>query len=244
MSLLEPEQLLLPLFRTPIFSFDNFIVGPKNRLAYHVVKEFSQGPFKPGSLMVVGDGSTGKTHLLSAAIADHHKIDGPCVYLHYNELKAQLGTSGKDDCINLLLQYQNHDLIALDSFDGLAEDFLAQEVIIYLYNMIIANRGRLIIASRTDPGNMEGLRSELKSRLLWDRVLHLKEPGDDELGLVLHKIAKDRDIRLSDDLIHFLLLRLPRSVCEYERVIDILDQQSSKLSRNISILLAKELFGL
>ncbi|MEO5329310.1 MAG: DnaA/Hda family protein [Magnetococcus sp. THC-1_WYH] len=244
MRLLEPEQLLLPFDYPPIFSFDNFIVGPENRLAYHAIKELSQGSSEPGSLVLVGDGGTGKTHLLSSAIAKNQENAGSCVYLHTEELKERLGTSGKDDTISLLLQYQNYDFIALDSFDALANSLLAQEVVIYLYNMIAANRGRLVIASRTDPGKMRSLRPELKSRLLWGKVLHIYEPSDAQLGLVLHKIAKDRNICLSEELVHFLLMRLSRSVCEYERVIRVLDQKSSKLSRNISILLAKELFGL
>ncbi|MBF0347830.1 MAG: ATP-binding protein [Magnetococcales bacterium] len=245
MNVREQEQLLLPLSAIPTYTFDNFIVGPENRLAFHEARKFSQGTSASRSMIIVGEGGAGKTHLLSACIYEQEMRNVSCVYIHSEEIVRSLSeVEDKEGCLQILSHYQHYSFIAIDAFELLEDVFFAQEYMIYLYNVISSKCGRMLIGSRTDPGSMKGLRSELKSRLLWGLIITLQEPGDEELYGIIKKIAGDKGIRLSDELVHFLMMRLPRSIGNFERVIALLDRQSLRLSRNIAIPFAKELFDL
>lgn len=245
MSLTEQEQLLLPFNVDPLFSFENFIVGPDNRATYDAVRQFCREIGESVSMVIIGDPGTGKTHLLSAVARDQYCTKGLHVYFCAEQIIHFFANEKyKEDGFKIVSQFQNYSLFILDELEKLDGHFLTQEFIIYLFNMIRSNRGRMLFGSRINPEQMTGLRSELKSRLLWGKVIQLKEPGDNALGMVMRKIALDRNIKLSDDLVNFLTMRLPRSLSEYVRVIDTLDRQSSRLSRNIAIPLAKDLFNL
>ncbi|MBF0145254.1 MAG: ATP-binding protein [Magnetococcales bacterium] len=245
MSLLDQEQLLLSLEVPPDLSFDRFIVGSDNERVFNAVKRLCDESHPSESLLLVGESGTGKTHLLHAAVRQTQLTTKSGIYVHANDLiKECLCCTDREERLNLSAQYQNYHLVALDAFELLATDATAQEVVLYLYNLLLANGGIFLIASQVNPMAMVGLRSELRSRLLWGKVLELHPLGDEELFGVMQKIAFDRSLQLSDDLIHFLVMRLPRSVLEYTKAIELLDQQSSRRSRNIAIPLAKELFNL
>ncbi|HIJ83150.1 MAG: regulatory inactivation of DnaA Hda protein [Magnetococcales bacterium] len=245
MSLQDQNQLLLPFLTIPHFSFDNFIVRSENRVIFDTMLQFSRGVSKAESMVIVGDSGSGKTHLLLAALSERQKCGDACIYLHTETIiKKFARAKDNNEGLRLLSHYQKYTFVALDAFEIVENNLSIQEYILYFFNLLLSNNGKLLTASRKNPGHMEEIKPELRSRLMWGKVLDLIGPGDEELAKIIQKIALDRNLRLSEDLVHFLVLRLPRSVFEYVRVIEILDKESLKTSRNIAIPLAKELFNL
>ena len=70
-------------------------------------------------------------------------------------------------------------------------------------------------------------------------MLKLDVPNDSVRLLIVDKMARDRNIRISEDVCRYLVTRKSRNVKELERLLDILDQTSLELQRRITIPLVK-----
>ncbi|MBF0109045.1 MAG: hypothetical protein HQL76_07720 [Magnetococcales bacterium] len=241
----EGEQLFLLFNFIPDDHFGNFLVEGKNKVALDSVIQFIDDTDNPGAMVVVGETGTGKTHLLRAAIRRWNDRSENGICFHCSELIEKMAVrQEKEIDFGRLNQLLNHRMISLDGLEELDQNELGQEMILYFFNLFLDHGGKLLFASRIHPVSMKRLRPELRSRLLWGNIVELSPINDQFLGRIMKKIGLDRSIDLSDDLVNYLVLRLPRSVAAYAKAIEVLDWQSSKMSRNISIPLAKELFQL
>jgi DnaA-homolog protein len=242
----ECDQFILEFPIAPDYSFDSFVAHGKNRL---IVQELINLKNHPNhSITLTGEVGVGKTHLLQATV---HGFQGSkerdgvkSVYLNMTTLGQQLIKQGEEGLAGLLARYGNYSLVAIDDLEQLRENPSLQEAVLFLFNQVRASGGKLLFASRTPPPAMGWLREDLSSRLLWGEVLVLHPPNDEELGEILEKMARDRQIRLSPKLIKFLQLRLPRQVPAYAQAMAELDRAGMGLKHKLTVPLAKKALNL
>ncbi|MEG3637702.1 DnaA/Hda family protein [Magnetococcus sp. PR-3] len=243
-----PAQLLIAFPLDPVLSWENLVVGDHNAIAANGVRQL-QAATVPG-LILTGDAGVGKSHLLQAAVASVRLEHGEqsAVYLDLATLSKHLANQPKEHSEALLSRfidrYGRCRLAAIDELELLEGTPALQEGVLYLYNRLRAVGGHLLGAGRIDPSSMAGLRDDLRSRLLWGPVLHIDEPDEASLDAIMDKLASDRQLRLSEAVRHFLLMRLPRQVPEFARTIERLDKEALRQQRPITVPLAKEVLGL
>ena len=110
-----------------------------------------------------------------------------------------------------------------------------------LANQLTRSGGALILAGSTAPHLMFLDNPHLQSRVLSGLVLSLEAPEDSERMLILDKMAKDRNIRVSRETFHYLLTRKSRNVKDLAELLDVLDRASLELKRRITIPFIKSL---
>lgn len=238
-------QFILEFGVEPVFTLDNFIVGESNRLALQSVGALFET--SATSLTLTGEEGCGKTHLLRAAVLHRRKIYGneSAVFFDPATLAVALATGGERDLANFLERWDNARLVAMDNLEQLDHGpLLLQEGLLYLFNRFRETGGRLLIASRISPRHLVWLRSDLRSRLLWGPVMVIAPPDDAELEAILSKMAMDRQVRLSAELLNFLCLRLPRKIPAYAEALARLDRAGMEQKRPLTVPLAKEALGL
>lgn len=81
---------------------------------------------------------------------------------------------------------------------------------------------------------------DLASRLAATPLVNLGEPDDELLAAVLAKLFAERGIRVGDDLIHWLVVRIERSLVAAQAVVALLDAAALARRRSITIPLARE----
>jgi DnaA-homolog protein len=240
------DQYILEFPIAPDYSFDSFVARGNNRL---IVQEIMQLKSHPSlGLTLTGAAGTGKTHLLQAAVhhfqgEDHDERRG-AVYLNTANLMEQLAKQGEESLALMLARYDSYSLVAVDDLEQLQNQHPLQEAVLFLFNRVRDAGGNLLFASRTPPQAMQNIRKDLSSRLLWGEVLALTTPSDEELGEILEKMALDRQILLSPELINFLQLRLPRRIPDYIEAITRLDRAGMGLKHRITVPLAKKVLDL
>jgi chromosomal replication initiation ATPase DnaA len=80
----------------------------------------------------------------------------------------------------------------------------------------------------------------LRSRLLASPAVAVEPPDDALLSAVLVKLFADRQLRVSEDVINYLLLRLERSFAAAQEIVAALDRAALADQRAVTVPLARE----
>ena len=233
----------------PVCTFANLVLGAGNRRAAEAVRllvEPASMPLVPSATVLTGETGTGKTHLLQAAVCQCRLSAGEeaAIYLNTVALRGQLRTSGEQDLTRFVDRHAACRLVAVDDLEELESSPALQEGILYLFNRMRDAGGHLLVAGQQSPQELEGLRPDLRSRLLWGPVLVLEPPEDEMLGAILVKMVEDRQVRCGPELLKFLQLRLPRRIPDYAAALDRLNEAGLELKRPLTVPLAKEVLAL
>ncbi len=98
----------------------------------------------------------------------------------------------------------------------------------------------LLFTSRLLPRDWGHGLPDLASRLAATPQVRLGEPDDELLAAVLAKLFAERGIKVGDDLLRWLLVRIERSLAAAQAVVTALDAESLARRRPITIPLARE----
>jgi len=145
-------------------------------------------------------------------------------------------------CSHLLraAAHANASLVVADdvqSFDAEAQ--------LRLFSTINAARdGRgAVLAAGSAPPPLLPLRDDLRSRLAWGLVYHLKPLAEAEKLRHLQGEAGRRGLVLSDEIAGYLLARVPRDMATLTAVLEALDRQSLARKRPLTLPLVREVLG-
>ena len=111
-----------------------------------------------------------------------------------------------------------------------------------LFNAINAARDggpAVLAAGAAAPAHLK-LREDLRTRLAWGLVYQLQPPGDEHKARHLKSLAAKRGLELSDEVVGYLLTRLPRDLGSLAAVVDLLDRHSLVRQRAITLPLVRE----
>jgi chromosomal replication initiation ATPase DnaA len=98
----------------------------------------------------------------------------------------------------------------------------------------------LLLTSRLNPRDWGHHLPDLASRLAATPLVRLGEPDDALLSAVIAKMFAERGIKVGDDLINWLLVRIERSLNAAQAVVAALDEAALARRRAITIPLARE----
>jgi DnaA family protein len=134
----------------------------------------------------------------------------------------------------------NPALVTADDVDGLGA--AAQQG---LFSAINGARegGPAVLAAGSAPPAQLGLREDLRTRLGWGLVYHLKPLGDAEKALYLREEAARRGFALSEEVIWYLLNHLPRDLGRLHAVLERLDRDSLARSRAVTLPLVRDVLS-
>lgn len=122
---------------------------------------------------------------------------------------------------------------------------LDPEAQIELFGAINAARdGRgAVLAAGSVPPPILPLREDLRSRLAWGLVYHLKPLAEAEKLRHLQAEAGRRGLVLSDEIAGYLLARVPRDMATLTALLEALDRQALARKRPLTLPLVREVLG-
>ena len=97
-----------------------------------------------------------------------------------------------------------------------------------------------MLAAGDQPPAQLVLRADLKSRLAWGLVYQLLPLNDADKARHLKALAGARGLLLSDDVVAYLLARLPRDMASLQAVMEVLDRYSLMRQRALTLPLVRE----
>ena len=123
-------------------------------------------------------------------------------------------------------------------------EMLDEAAQIGLFNAINEARqsGTAVLAAGNAPPAQLPLREDLKSRLAWGLVYHVKPLGDEERAAFLRAESQRRGLGLGEDVVSYLLTHMRRDLRSLGSVLDRLDRYSLETKRPITLPLIREAF--
>jgi len=111
-----------------------------------------------------------------------------------------------------------------------------------LFNVINSARedGGTVLAAGAAPPAQLALREDLRSRLGWGLVYEVKPLSDAEKAVFLHAEAARRGLRLSDEVVWYLLTHVRRDMPSLRALLEQLDRASLEQHRPVTLPLVRE----
>ena len=228
----------------PKFTFDNFIVGKPNELAYAAAQRVAQSEvvsFNP--LFLYGGVGLGKTHLMHA-VAWNIKKRNPkknVVYLTAEKFMYQFIKALRfKNIMSFKEQFRSVDVLMIDDVQFIIGKDNTQEEFFHTFNTLIDKKRQIIISADKSPADLDGLEDRLKSRLGWGLVADI-HPLTYELRLgILQAKAEQKSLQLKQVVMEFLANKITNNVREMEGALNRLAVHASIQDSEISVDLVKD----
>ncbi len=208
----------------PRYTFDSFVVGSFNELAYTAAKAAIERPgitYNP--LFIYGDTGRGKTHLIQA-IGNHFKKLYPnrkVFYLTSEKFAVDYTDSiGQGTANRFKEKYRQYDLLIMDDIQFLSKKEKSQEELFHLFNALYDNNKQIIFSSDRSPVAIADIADRLKGRLASGMTIDISEPDtESRIAIVRKKIAL-HGVILSDEVAEYIATAVAGSIRELEGVIN------------------------
>lgn len=223
----------------PRFTFDNFVVGKPNELAYAAalrVAESQTAQFNP--LFLYGGVGLGKSHLMHA-IAWHIKTYYPkrrVIYLSAEKFMYQFIRALRyKDTVAFKEQFRSVDVLMIDDVQFISGKETTQEEFFHTFNALVDQNHQIIISADKSPSDLEGMEERLRSRLGWGLVADI-HPSTYELRLgILHAKADTLNTPIPKEVMEFLACKITSNIRELEGALNRIIAHATLVGREITL---------
>ncbi|WP_114395456.1 chromosomal replication initiator protein DnaA [Oleisolibacter albus] len=236
------DELTAPL--DPRFTFENFVVGKPNELAFAAarrVADASSVTFNP--LFLYGGVGLGKTHLMHAIAWHIRKKDPPrrVIYLSAEKFMYQFIRALRfKDTMAFKEQFRSVDVLMIDDVQFISGKDSTQEEFFHTFNALVDQNRQVIISADKSPSDLEGMEERLRSRLGWGLVADI-HPTTYELRLGILQQKADRiGAKIPPKVLEFLAHKITSNVRELEGALNRIVAHAELVGRAITLESAQD----
>lgn len=225
-SVIEPGHALLKSDKhrygnlNKNYSFENFVVGPNNSLAYAAAHAITQAPgrcYNP--LFMYGKSGLGKTHLLHAIgneIKSHYH-NAVILYQTADRFVSEFISAIRFNKVHKFQQkYHSIDVLLIDDLQFISRKEHTQEAFFHIFNALYEARKQIVFSSDVYPQDIEGIADRLRSRLSSGLVTDIYMPSLETKIAILKKKASVNGEQLDDTVAHFIASAVTSNIRELE----------------------------
>jgi chromosomal replication initiator protein len=206
----------------PEYSFDQFVVGPANQLAYAASRAVADHPataYNP--LFLYGGVGLGKTHLLHA-IGNHgasHRLKVCYVSSEHftNDLINSIRTQ---TTIEFRERYRSLDLLLVDDIQFIAGKESTQEEFFHTFNRLHAAGGQIVLTSDRAPKSIVTLEDRLRSRFEGGLIADIQPPPLETRIAILRFKAENHPVHVPGEVLEWIAQQVQSNVRELEGALN------------------------
>ncbi|HXX59467.1 MAG TPA: chromosomal replication initiator protein DnaA [Dehalococcoidales bacterium] len=212
---LQPASL--PLFN-PRYTFDTFVVGDSNNLAFAAAEKIIENPGRDyNPLFVHGGHGLGKTHLLHAIgnMAITRNLNVLCVSAenYTNEMITAIREKTTDE---FRRKYRALDILLVDDIQFIAGKEQTEESFYHTFNELHGNNKQIVVSCDRSPRALTTFKERLRSRFEWGLVADLQPPDFKTRVAVLKAKAARDGVELQSDVIEYIALQIKENIRQLE----------------------------
>lgn len=205
------------------YTFETFIVGSGNELAYAACQAIVQRPgIKYNPLFIYGGVGLGKTHLIQA-VGNGILQSNPGARVVYitsetfvNEFLETIRFKKK----GFAERYRTADVLIVDDMQFIAGKEKTQEEFFHTFNTLHQANKQIIISSDKPPKSIPTLTERLRSRFEWGMTVDMQPPDFETRCAILQAKASTSDFNLSQETIEYLATHVQTNIRELEGALN------------------------
>lgn len=207
----------------PRYTFDTYIVGSSNDLAYAACQAVAKNPgTKYNPLFIYGGVGLGKTHLMQAVGNDivTHSPDTKILYVNsetfVNEFLEHIRFKKK----GFSDKYRSVDVLIVDDMQFIAGKEKTQEEFFHTFNALHQANKQIIISSDKPPKSIPTLTERLRSRFEWGMAIDIQMPDFETRCAILETKAALSGVSLKKETTEFLANNIKTNIRELEGALN------------------------
>lgn len=231
---------------SPRYTFEHFVIGKSNELAYAAADAVAQAPGKVyNPLFIYGDTGLGKTHLMQAVAHEilRTRPESRVLYIGTEQFTNEyVGAIQSRTTQDFRRRFRETDLLLVDDVHFLKGKESTQEEFFHTFNALYEAGRQIIMTSDRSPSEIPGIESRLVSRFQWGMVADIELPDlEHRIAILQHKAQVDHlEQTIPDSVIRFIAENVRSSVRELEGSVIKLLAYASLKHKDITIELARE----
>ncbi|NLL84681.1 MAG: chromosomal replication initiator protein DnaA [Lentisphaerae bacterium] len=200
----------------PLFTFEEYVIGPSNSFAHAAASAVAQAPGRTyNPLFIYGQTGLGKTHLIMA-IGHRAVQNNPATQVAYVTSEALLNEFIQSIADNTTLQFRDRyrkvDILLVDDIHFLAGRKGLQEEFFHCFNDLHMKGKQIVMTSDRPAREIDGLEQRLVSRFESGLVTELESPDfETRLAILRYKQTPTR-VTLSDACLTFIAENITSNV--------------------------------
>jgi chromosomal replication initiator protein len=204
------------------YTFENFVVGPGNRLAQAASQAVTEAPARAyNPLFIYGGVGLGKTHLLHAIGQACYRTGMHVLYISSenftNDLVDAIRTHTTDAFRD---KYRGVEVLMVDDIQFIAGKESTQEEFFHTFNALRDTGRQIILSSDRPPKAMVTLEERLRSRFEWGLIVDIQPPDFETRLAILQKKADNLGVDVPDDVMEFIAENVERNIRELEGALN------------------------
>ena len=197
-----------PLRLNPRFTFEQFVIGPSNRLAHAAALSVAEMPSQAyNPLFIYGPPGLGKTHLLHS-VGNYVAAFGGGLTVRYataeeftNAFLAALRARNLEE---FKQRFRGVDVLLVDDVQFLERKTHSEEELFHTFNALYDAGSQLVITCDRLPGDLDDLEERLRERFASGLVTDIQRPDLATRRAILRARARQDAIELPDDAAELL----------------------------------------
>lgn len=215
----QSEDDLRNLSLNPRFSFDNFVVGSSNNLAYAAAKAVVDNPGrKHNPFFIWGGVGVGKTHLMHAIARELLKKGKSEIKMVTSEQFTNefISTMRNKTVDSFKKKYRNVEALMIDDIQFLAGKESTQEEFFHTFNELYAKGAQIVMTSDRRPQDIEQVEQRLISRFLGGLTVDIGLPDYEMRVAILKQKSEEQNLDADEEAINLIASSLSTNVRELE----------------------------
>lgn len=207
----------------PRYTFDNFIMGSSNDLAYTACQAVSTHPgTKYNPLFLYGGVGLGKTHLMQAVGNEIMKTQPEMriLYVSSETFVKEFLDSIRFKKKGFSDKYRNVDVLIVDDMQFIAGKEKTQEEFFHTFNALHQNNKQIIISSDKPPKSIPTLTERLRSRFEMGMAIDVQMPDFETRCAILEAKASLSGVELERDTVEYLAQNIKTNIRELEGALN------------------------
>lgn len=207
----------------PRYTFDNFIVGSSNDLAYTASQAVAANPgVKYNPIYFYGGVGLGKTHLMQAIGNEiiKNQPDTRVLYIStetfVNEFLDHIRFKKK----GFSDKYRNVDVLIIDDMQFIANKEKTQEEFFHTFNHLHQHNKQIIISSDKPPRSIPTLTERLRSRFEMGMAIDIQMPDFETRCAIITAKASYSGVELHHDTVEYLATNIKTNIRELEGALN------------------------
>jgi len=227
------------------FTFENFVVGKPNELAYAAARRVAEAPTVPfNPLYLYGGVGLGKTHLMHAIGWHIRQLDPSrkVIYLSAEKFMYQFIRALRfKDVMSFKQLFRSVDVLMIDDVQFISGKDSTQEEFFHTFNALVDQNRQIVISGDRSPSNLDGMEERMRSRLGWGLVADIHQTDYElRLGILQSKVTHLAAKEVPPQVLEFLSHRITSNVRELEGALNRVMAYSNLVGRPITIETTQE----